>query len=45
MLGVPAAAPIFLLVWCALSFAAARLLFGPVGRVFESRRENLATLM
>ncbi len=45
ILGMPTAAPFLLLVWCAASFAAARGLFVPAARVFESRRENLAMLM
>ena len=45
LLGRPAAAPVLLLVWCAVTFAIARALFGVAGRIFESRRENLAMLM
>lgn len=44
-IGAPGAAPLLLLGWGAASYGAARLLFVPVERVFESRRENLAMLM
>ena len=41
----PALAPALLAAWCALSYAIGRLLFIPVGRIFNRRRENLAMLL
>ena len=41
----PALAPALLAAWCAISYAIGRLLFIPVGRIFNRRRENLAMLL
>ena len=41
----PAAAPIILLVWCALTIVVSRLLFIPVATLFNRRRENLAMVV
>ena len=41
----PALAPVLLLVWCAVAFVIAQLLFIPVRRVFASRRENLGLIV
>jgi len=40
----PILAPIFVVTWCAIVYIAARLLFTPAVRIFQSRRENLALL-
>lgn len=45
LLGRPWLAPVLLLLWCAGTFAIARLLFHLAERVFDRRRENLAMLM
>jgi len=41
----PALAPALLAAWCAISYAISRLLFIPVRRIFNRRRENLAMLL
>ena len=41
----PAAAPIVLLVWCALAVVISRLLLIPVAALFQRRRENLAMVV
>ena len=38
----PDLVPVFMLAWCALAFASSYLLFIPVRRLVESRRESLA---
>ena len=38
----PDLAPVFLLVWCAIAFGIAQLLFIPVRRLVASRVETLA---
>jgi hypothetical protein len=45
LIGNPALAPVFLLAWGAVAVGLARLLFIPAEKIFEKRRENLATLM
>lgn len=40
----PVLAPVFVAAWCAIAFIAARLLFIPAVRIFQSRRENFALL-
>lgn len=40
----PVLAPVFVVTWCAMVYIAARLLFTPAVRIFQSRRENLALL-
>jgi hypothetical protein len=45
LLRTPALAPLFLLGWCGLAYLISVPLFTLAGRVFESRRENLAMLM
>jgi hypothetical protein len=41
----PAAAPIMLLVWCALAIVISRLLFIPVAALLKRRRENLGMVV
>jgi hypothetical protein len=41
----PLLALVFILAWCPVAFAVARLLLRPAERIFERRRENLAMLM
>jgi hypothetical protein len=41
----PSLAPALLAGWCAISYAISQLLFIPVRRIFNRRRENLAMLL
>ena len=45
ILDKPVLAPVFLLVWCVVTYIAWRLLFKVAARVFASRRENLALVV
>ena len=45
VLNRPTAAPVFLIVWCALALAISRLLFIPVAALFNRRRENLGLVV
>jgi hypothetical protein len=41
----PGLAPLLLAIWCPAAYALARLLYRPVEKLFERRRESLAMLM
>ena len=41
----PAAAPVALLIWCAIALVLCRLLLSSVSRLFNRRRENLALVV
>ena len=41
----PSLVPVFLLVWCAVSYGISLLLFVPARRIFAKRRENLSMLL
>jgi hypothetical protein len=45
MLGQPALAPLLIMIWIVVALGIAKLLFVPVERLFESRRESFALLL
>jgi hypothetical protein len=40
----PSLVPLLLLVWCAIAYTIARILFIPARKIFAKRRENLAMI-